>query len=58
MMIGGVEHVELKVCDLVRPSVGNGSSRLHIILGRVVDPIKRHILFENQEFLQNFSHLL
>ena len=59
MMIGKVENIELKSVILVKPNSGNGrlwhynsatQSRLHIKLGRVVDPIKTHILCENQEF--------
>ena len=54
-----VENIELKSVILVKPNSGNGrlwhynsatQSRLHIKLGRVVDPIKTHILCENQEF--------
>ena len=33
-------------------------SRLHFKLGRVVDPIKTHILCENQEFLHTLWHFL
>ena len=63
MMMGEVEHVELKSVILNRPSTGNGAfstimtsyfnSKMSVALklGKVVDPIKTHILCENQEFL-------
>ena len=55
MMIREVEHVELKVRRLKQAYYW----KQHIFfdydvikLDRVVDPIKIHILCENQEFLQ------
>ena len=68
MMIGGAKYFDLKVI-LKRPSIGNGTRRLrltnlitqnllHIKLGRVVDPIKTHMLCGNQKFLHTLRHFL
>ena len=61
MVIGEVQHIELKVCILDRLSTDNGTFWLHDVITlqhkvsyTLVHPIITHILWENKEFLHSF----